>query len=273
MDSIEMENDETIEQHHQVPVANGQTIQSTPATTQKQYDVGAVDVTPPTRASHGLPSVKPSQEKTPCSLHLAASTSAEAVFSSTQVDSIMQDALIDLMSHESFDEFCQWRHVTAAHYKQDNLNMDDELSHWLGFLRVNNVSATGPTEQYMKVIKSQMTEDPMLHPKFDIFSIEFRKAPGGRHPFCSLANVVQDFDSFGRWKQQDLLLNEIMTRTLTKALMHCMWPSYVQHCVAQGAEEEDFASFEMVMLGDPEETLNEWNAFLQAAEWVQKDLG
>jgi hypothetical protein len=191
----------------------------------------------------------------------------------SSIDKVRENVLNQLMSHDRFDEFCAWCNVSKQHWKENTLDLDLELSKWLGFLRTHSVqNISGPTQQYIDLICNELAENPLCHPKFPSFKLGSHAAmQPHEHPFTSMKHVLSDYDHFKTWLAEDIAYEKIVRVQVARAMSHSMWPNYVQQCLSEGAEDEFYENVDAVMSGDGAETMADWNTFLGKVEWIQQD--
>ena len=196
------------------------------------------------------------------------------------INNLMHAVLHQLINHEFFRDFCSWCDLSKDYFNTKDLDMDSldkVLASWIAFGRVSAKRALdGPTEKYMNAILERLPENPTQDPRFTTFSYDFRHERRAepdrlRHPFCSFRHVQSDYVSYQQWVVKANLLDMELKRDMVRIMSHSLWSKYVNHVLDQGADACDFATLDAVMAGDPQATLEEWNDFIDAVDWLKQD--
>lgn len=191
----------------------------------------------------------------------------------TAVDEVRNNIISEIIYHANFNQYLEWANLSMAHFKQTSVDLDVEIGRWLWFLTVRAIAPSGATKTYVDMIESRMTElsqNPRTHPCWDYFLLTFRNE-NKRYPFTLIYKIVDDFKVFQEWSVQNTAEENEVRRKVKKALLHCLWPSYILHIEGLGAEASDFESVDAIMQTDGAETMKDWCIFLTDVPWVKQD--
>ena len=189
---------------------------------------------------------------------------------------LLSEVLQEVCHHPQFKDFCDWCNSPEDDFTQClDEHLDRELSRWFGYVVTRNIDISGKIEKHKNMIMDHLPDDPppCCHPNYQNFRRFFKTRPKtGRLPFTSLHHVKDDLAEFEAWCVKDAEIAKKDRRLLSMAMSHFRWPQYVQKCIDQGADEQDYCSLDSLVEGDPDATLEDFNDFISNDEWAKEDI-